>query len=301
MGVPLRVKNLRVTSLDLDFHRLTWEVEPTTQDVLDYTFQVLRAEAPMGPFDPLTDALVDRYTFVDTLVQQRHRWRQYFYKLRVARRATGEYSDTDAVSHEPRPDLLAMELRRHMRLLFHEFAGRRCVVLPVRTFGQRCPQCWDSVLEKRVRSGCQTCYDTGFARGYMHPIESWIQMDPSQKSQQNLSVGATQQSNSTLRMGYFPPVKPYDLVVEPENRRWRVVSQTQTEHSRAGVHQEVQVHEVPAGDIEFAIPVDFGAALENMYFTPGRNYTNPHNFQNFEDEEIPNIYALYASSYPDHR
>lgn len=294
MPVPIELRNLKVTSLDIDFHEVSWAVAPTTVDVLDFQFEVLRSESVEGPYASLAGPFEDRYTFVDDIIQVLHRWRVYQYIIRVREKLTGDYKDFGPVSHEPEPDLVAIELRRHLRLLFQEFNGRRCIVLPVRTFGQRCPDCWHPVLQKRTKSGCITCYDTGFNRGYMHPIEAWIQVDPSTKSQQHNNPGETQQDNTTMRMGYYPGIKPHDLIIEPENIRWRVEEQTQTEHSRAAVHQEVKLHRVPEKDVEYAIPVHYESALKNLFFTPARNYTNPMNLSNFEASEIPGIFDLYA-------
>jgi hypothetical protein len=295
--VFLRVKDLRVRSLDLDFHEVSWKLENTTEDVLDFSFQVLRSESPSGPFQPLAPAFQDQYIFIDNIIQVTHRWRKYFYVLRVTHRASGDFKDTDPVSKDPDPDLIALELRRHMQLLFREFAGRRCWVLPVRTFGMRC-ECWSEVLQKRTRSGCRTCFDTSFVRGYMSPIESWIQMDPSPKTEQPSNVGKLQQSNTTMRMANYPPLKPGDLVIEPENRRWRVVQVSQTEQLRATVHQEVQLHEIPPKDIEFAIPLVLDQALKDLWLSPSRNFSNPQNLENFEAEEIPKVFALYNTTYP---
>lgn len=556
----------KVTSLDVDFHEVTWEVAPTGEDVLDYETHVLRSEAEEGPFDDLTGPLVDRYHFIDNIIQIQNRWRRYHYLLRVVRRGTDESRDFGPISNEPQPDLLAMELRRHIRLLFTEFAGRRCMVLPARTFGQRCflpgahiqgpvigaskafyngeavelltakglrlsvtanhpiltaegfvpaksvrvgdyavcysreagvclptpgaqgyeqespalPQdvfgslskrfvsqtaravghdfhgeaqrfigdievvgsygdlllhveptgsehlsdllleqpylsqfglmgfgstdalfkrnnpppggvmrrrnhvgallggssfpgqvagfanstkpyapllecmgngatrnpelvgqlldrrtglvaldkivgvrkfnylghvydfetttgwvvanniltsncsCYNKLLDKRTRSGCVTCYDTGWVRGYLHPIESWIQVDPSAKTKQVTGTGSvTQQDNTTMRMGYYPAIKPGDLIIEAENKRWRVIQQNQTEHSRAPVHQELQVHRIPEKDIEFRIPVEFSDALPNLYFTPRRNFTNPTNMENADGDKGPGIFSIY--------
>src|SRR4051812_40471268 len=133
MPVLLQVKDVRVRSLDLDFHEVSWKLANTTQDVLDYTFQVLRSESPSGPFEPICVPFQDAYLFIDNTVQVAHRWRQYFYIIRVAQKASGDVLDTAPVSKEPEPDLIAMELRRHMQLLFTEFAGRRCWILPART------------------------------------------------------------------------------------------------------------------------------------------------------------------------
>lgn len=298
MPVPIKLDKLKVTSLDVDFHEVTWRVAPTTRDIFDFEFEVLRSESPEGPWDVLTPRFQDRYSFIDNALQVAHRWRSYQYLIRVYEKSSGDIEEFGPVAHEPEPDLVATELRRHMRLLFREFAGRRCIVLPVRTFGQRCPDCWNQVLQKTTKSGCITCYDKGFARGYMHPIETFIQVDPSSKSEQNTNVGKTQQDNTTLRLGFYPNIKPGDLVIEAENLRWRVVGQTQTEHSRAAVHQEVQVHRVVEKDIEFSIPVKFDQALPNLYVTPARNFSNPFNLSSFESEEIPDIFDLYRTTYP---
>jgi len=297
MTVGLEIKDLRVRSLDVDFHEISWKLLDTSEDVLDYTFQVLRSESPSGPFDPLSVPFDDRYVFIDKQVQIAHRWRKYFYSVRVTKKSDGKTEDFGPVAHEPDPDLIAQELRRHMQLLFNEFAGRKLWALVRRTFGQRC-ECWDVFLKKQTRSGCRTCYDTGFVRGYMSPIEVFGQIDPSVKSEQPTNVGKQQQSNTTGRIGYYPPLKPDDLLIEAENRRWRVSSVNFTEQGRAVVHQEVNLHEVPKTDIEFYVPLRMDEALRDLWATPKRNFTNPQNLDTFEEQDIPNIISLYRPRTP---
>jgi len=297
MPVNIQVKDFKIRSLDLNFHEVSWTIANTTEDILDYTFQVLRSESPSGPFDVLCPPFQDKYLFIDNAIQIAHRWRTLFYQLRITHVPSGDQTTTAAVAQEPEPDLIALELRRHMQLLFREYAGRRTWVLPVRTFGQRC-ECWNKTLQKRTRSGCVLCFDTGFVRGYMSPIEIWGQIDPSPKTEQNTNVGAMQQSNTTARFGAYPPLKPDDLIIEPENRRWRVVQVNQTEQLRTRVHQEVQLHEIPPKDIEFAIPLNLSTALKDLWLSPSRNYTNPTNLETFENEEIPAIFSLYKTTYP---
>jgi len=297
MPVLLQMKDLKVRSLDLDFHEVSWSLENTTEDVLDYSFQLLRSESPSGPYEPLSPAFLDRFLFVDNALQVAHRWRKFFYLLRVEHLQTGDHKDFGPVSKDPEPDLLAMELRRHMMLLFREFAGRRCWVLPIRTFGQRC-ECVNATLQQRRRSGCVLCYDTGFVRGYLSPIETWIQFDPSPKSEQTTNVGPMQQSNTTARVAYYPPMKPRDVVIEGENRRWRVGTVSQTEQGRAPVHQELELQEIAAKDIEFAIPLKLEEALRDLWLSPSRNYTNPHNLEAFDRDELPRVFSLYRRPYP---
>jgi hypothetical protein len=71
----------------------------------------------------------------------------------------------------------------------------------------------------------------------------------------------------------------------------------QTEQGRAAVHQEVQLHEIPPKDVEFAVPLNLSEALRDLWLNPSRNYENPMNLESFMDSEIPAIYSLYTT-YP---
>lgn len=295
--IQISVDEIGVRSLDVDFFEITWKVRSQSEDLLDYTFQVIRSQGPAGPYEPVSPEMDDRFVFVDRGIHRSHDFRTYFYKIRVRAKQTNEVVDFGPADPGPDPDLIALELRKHMNLLFREFIGRRCWVFPVRTFGTRC-SCWNATLNKRTQSHCQTCWDTGFVRGYMTPIESWISIDPDQKGEQNMNVGPTTQSNTTARMGFFPPVKPRDLIVEPENARWRIVQVSGTEQVRVQVHQEIQIHKIPTSDIEYRIQFDIGNSLSNLWLSPSRNYTNPHSLEIFKDEEYPQVLQLYGSTYP---
>lgn len=295
MPVLIDLINFRVRSLDVSVNEVSWTVAETSEDVLDYTFQVLRSEAPSGPYDTLTVPFSDQYFFLDNQLKNGNRWRKYYYLVRVVQLATGDTLDFGPVTHEPDADILAIELRRHMQLLFNEYAGRRMWALTKRTFGQRC-DCYNRTLQKRTRSGCRTCYDTGFVRGYMSPIEIYGQIDPSPKSEQQTNVGKQQQSNTSGRLGYYPALKPDDLLIEAENRRWRVVTVSMTEQGRAPVHQEISIHEIPPTDIEFLVPLQLDKALKDLFISPARNFSNPTSLENFEQEAMPNVFALYDNT-----
>lgn len=299
MAFPISIRRLKVRSLDLDFNELSWEIDTFSSakaDIFDYSFQVFRSESPEGPFDEISPVFQDRYIFIDVNIKVGSLYRHYYYRIRTVELSSGRFEDTASVTLEPDADLIATELRKHMNLLFREFVGRRCWVLPVRTFGQRCG-CWSDTLQKRTRSGCRTCYDTGFIRGYMSPIEAWILVDPTSNTRQQTVVGELEQQNTTAKMGYYPALKPRDLIIEPENSRWRVVQVNQTEQLRAAIHQEISMHLVPRSDVEYTIELDLGAALKDLWLSPSRNFTNPQNLSNFEDEEIPGIYGLYPTTY----
>lgn len=296
----LNVTGLKVRSLDVDFTEVSWKITDTAEDVLDFSFQILRSESAGGPWDELSVAFSDRYIFFDRLTQPFHTNREFFYMVRVVNKTTGEKKDFGPAQQEAEADLVAKELRRHMGLLFREFTGRRCWLLPVRTFGQRCRSCWNPALQKRTKSGCTFCFDTGFARGYLHPIEVFAQVEPgNMKVEQVTEVGVMHPSRTTAKMVDIGTAKPRDILIEAENIRWRVTQVNQTEQVRAPVHFELQLHRIPPGDIEYNIPLKLDEALKDLWLSPARNFTNPHNLSNFEDEEIPKIFSLYSTTYTD--
>lgn len=281
----LTISKLRVRSLDMDHLDLFWEIGNTSEDPYDYTFQVERSESPEGPWDPVSSEFSDRYMFRDINVNLQNRWRVYHYRIKITRKSDSSITYSDLAQTTAQPDLVALEVRRLETILLREFVGRRVWLFPRRSFGQRCPNCWDSRSGQRTTSQCVTCYDTGWARGYLDPIETWVQFDPTAKNTQNLQLAETQQQNSSARLTDFPPVKPKDIIVEAENVRWRVERVSETQRLRAVLHQELVLHAVPKGDIEFKLPINIDS-LETLEASPKRNFTNPQNLEAHDDAEF---------------
>lgn len=280
----LKIRNLKAFSLSKDYIDLAWETASPDQDPHDFTFMVERSEAQYGGFDPISESFSDRYRFRDAVVNLLHRWRQYWYRIRVTRKSDSEVAYSDTVQLGAKPDLVAQEVRRVELILFREHIGRKCWVFPARTFGQRCPSCYDPTTRQRLHSQCQTCYDTSFVSGYLNPVEAYVQFDPSPKHIEVTQLVETQQQNTSARMPYFPSVKPRDIIVESENRRWRVERVSTTRRLRVVLHQELVLHEIPGSDIEYLIPVNIDD-LETFEASPEREFTNPHDLEGHDDAE----------------
>lgn len=293
MPVAINISKFKVRSLSVDSNTISWEIGETNEDVLDYTFQLLRSESAEGPFESVSSTFEDRYSFVDNAVPHSHNYRQLHYLLRVTLKSDSSTKDFGPASREPEANLIVTELRTHVNLLMREFAGRRCWVLPVRTFGQRCTACYNVTLQKKRKSGCISCYDTSWTRGYLRPIESWMQIDPNPDAEQQSAVGPTQQQTTTARLGASPSLKVGDLVIEAENHRWRVTQVNQTQHNRSPIHQEVSIHLIPSMDMEYKIKFDLDTDFQKLNLSPSRNFTNPQTLESAQDEDIPDILGIY--------
>ena len=162
-------------------------------------------------------------------------------------------------------------------MLYREFTGRPCFLLPIRTFGPRCPSCWDPRTRNRTRTRCTTCYGTSFLHGYNTPILVHAEISPNANGHQVSTLGKQQQQNTTADLGWYPHVKPDDVLVETENIRWKVVTQAQTEQGRAPVSQQLTLHQLERGDIEMEFPLNTDLLEKDSWLGPRRNFSNPHN------------------------
>jgi hypothetical protein len=291
----LDIDRLIVRSLDVDRLEVTWEIaRSSSADPRDFTFQILRSESPTGPFEPRTETFEDRYLFVDGFIPTGNKNRQLWYLLRATHKSTGEVEDFGPAAQEAEPDLVALYIRRHEQTLFREVTGRRCWLLKRRTFGPRCPSCWDSVTQRRTRANCVDCYNTGFLRGYHDPVEVFVQIDPSSKSVKNNAQQIDTEEFTTARMTNFPNISPRDVLIEAENRRWRVMTVTKSERLRAPIKQELQMREIQNTDLEYAVPLNLDRALRDHRASPGRMFSLPSNLDNLVEEEFPNVFENYA-------
>lgn len=273
----LELVNIQARSLELSRLFLTWETEGSA-DPQDYDIYVERAGAPSGPWHTLTpQPLVDRYMFVDVQQGLMSRWERLHYRLRVVRRAGGDtayFPRQRTTTLVARPTLDALEMARQEMILLREFTGRECWLFKKRTFGPRCPECWDVYSQQVTKSGCLTCYGTGYAGGYHRPMKFWIQIDPAADNPQLAApVGELRPVTTTARTIFFPPVDPRDVIVEPENVRWRVGPRTNTERVRHPVKQEMQLVRIIEGDVEFNLPISTDI-LEHAP-TAIRQFSNP--------------------------
>lgn len=273
----LEVRNTKVRSFSREYLDVSWEIKPTNEDIQEYQFFVERSEAEAGPFEPIMGPLIDQYFVRDNMIRAISTTRVYFYRVRVLHLPTGRGYETPVFDRSGSEDLLALEMIRREQLLWQEFAGVKFWLFPRRTFGQRCPQCWDRVLNKRNQDACPTCYNTTFSGGYHFPIEFWGQIDEPEDAEQVTIEDHRQQRYMVMRCGPTPDIKPLDLVVDHLNRRMRVVSRGGTSKLGVGVRQEIRLVELQKGLIEDKLPIKVDHI--NAVLVPGRNFTNPQNIE----------------------
>lgn len=272
----LKLVNERVVGFSLDYLDVLWEIQPTSEDVQKYQFYVERSESQAGPWDLIAGPLLDIYRVRDTSALQTSNLRKFFYRIRVVNMIRDVETISAPFDREGGMDLIGAEIARNNEVVFREYTGVKCFVFPVRTFGQRCTQCWDATLEQITNPRCPTCFRTGFVGGYHYPIKFWAQIDESDQTEQVSSALRTEVKLDALRLGVLPEIKPRDLIVDFKNRRFRVTKVGGTRRLGRKVHQEVHLSQIEPGSIEHVIPIRVG---DDELLKPARTFTNAHNME----------------------
>lgn len=190
--------------------------------------------------------------FVDENLPERNRWPRIEYTIRAKNVVSGDTASASArlVPPENRHGLAWAD---QLRLRLKTTHGTRCWHLPRKSFGERCPDCYDTVRQRVVRSNCEVCYGTTYVGGYDDPEEIFVGFRASPEVRQKASFADLEPSQTVCWLANYPDLRPGDLIIEPENRRWNVVRVENFEYLRTRIRQVALVDEVSPTDIQFEI------------------------------------------------
>jgi hypothetical protein len=169
------------------------------------------------------------------------------------------------------PDLEAVEAIRRFDLVAQEFIGRRVVVLAQRTEGQRCSECWDHLKRRRKHSNCATCYGTGISGGYFRPRECYAVKPPAAEMVQLSPLFELQTHDEVMWFSSRPRIKPRDLVIDADGRRWRAMGVRRSEKLWALTRQTVQLRELSKDQVEYSIAIS-GWDVDTFTASPARQF-----------------------------
>ncbi len=236
---------------------VSWWLRPTNEDLEKAVVTVSRSYSSQGPFESVGDVPGTQQYYRDSGALIADKWREVYYKLRVTS-LDGSADESEAFGVASQPTLETIATRRRTDISLR-FEGVPCLIYVRRGEGQRCPDCWDPVLQKVGSSTCPRCFNTGRLGGFYSPVLTQVKIDPVTKSNE---PGDTlkQVSQTRGKCSFIPIVSPRDLVYEVNSgKRWRLVTVTPTEHHRVTIHQDINAMvEINPGDIEHKLPIPSG-------------------------------------------
>jgi hypothetical protein len=286
----LVVDDIWVRSFDLDYLELYWKIKDKAEDIAQYRFTVLRSEAQEGHYEKLAGPFQDTFHFRDTTVSQMRRYRQWWYRIKVEHISTSEvkvFPEVGGATQTGDDSLHGLEMARQNQLELTEFTGRHVLFFPIKTFGQVC-SCVDTATDRPLpgHEACSTCYGTRYVGGYHKPIMVPAKVVTPVDQKAVTQFGESTKQNSYVKVANYPYLEPDWLMVEAENKRWRIGQRIQrTENVRAAVWQQADIHSITIGDIEFSVPVLLTPEeLRVFQASPARVFSNPTDPASVGDE-----------------
>ena len=232
-----------------------------------FTFNVYRSGAPEGPWEKLTDDLVDTFFFIDDdfpapqdrskvgHVQMRM---SNYYKV-TARYQTGpEIEALRFVDGDPdqRRQGILRKLWRDAYIALRKGNGTEVAVLKRMWYGEPCPICRSSTGQT-VRAHCATCNGTGIVKGYWDPVYTFARRTETPQDTNVSSQGKIEANRMMVHLPYFPEVEVEDLLIFlRDNRRYIIEKVGVTSIQGVPVHQECSVSELARTSREYAMKVE---------------------------------------------
>lgn len=257
--IEFRETSAEVIRLDLVL--VKWVIRNTEEDESKIRYTVRKSYSPGGPFEAITGLLVNTFMFFDQARQLKSNWRKPYYSILATNVVTGETVESPVASLGADPDLFLLEIRRRQNEIYlKRFVGIPASIFIAKTFGQRCPNCWDQRKQRPRSSACLVCFASGFVGGYFTQIDAFVNFSPSPELVAIAELGESHPNQTNMWMGNFPELSPRDMIVEfppsSDQKRWRVVTVGRTRRLRATSRQIAQVTEINRNDVEYKIPVE---------------------------------------------
>lgn len=186
---------------------------------------VQRSEFPDSGFSDISTPVLPSgvMSFIDTAPPNISELGTYYYKVEIRSTEDDSVLKASTVKH-PRRDRpkVALEIVRRNNLLLRRFSGLRGFLISKKESGTRCPNCWDPVKERRSKSKCSDCGDTGWFSGVSSPIPIFVSSSSPNETQGVSVLGATEEIQRQLWTSNFPLINPGDIIILDDKEIFRV-------------------------------------------------------------------------------
>ena len=234
---------------------LTWN----SIDEDNFYIFVQRSGSPEGPFESLNSIPLNHvYGFIDTTANQDNPYRIFYYRICAINKQTKEevYSEVKATT-DSENSWIGKSISRQEQLLLRRFVGDTSLLYIRKTFGTRCPNCYDPVRGKARFENCTTCWGTTYVNGFFDPIKVYIQYNVLPKGLNKTELGLSAIKNSVAWTSNYPILKNGDFIVntEGDNYRYIIDSVNFTRDKLGPVRQIMQLIKIDNSNILNQLPV----------------------------------------------
>lgn len=248
---------------------IRWSLVPTTYDMSNIVFEILRSNGQAGPWTVVGMAEQGAFHFTDYEPMGVQSMRQYYYRVRAADTKGEGYRDSVVQGLEHDMDHIAMGMIRKKNVFLRCRGGVSAVILLRKRWGPKCNRCWDNVRMLPRDPDCKECFGTGFTGGYLNPIFVHAALfSQALRAYISFNDARYDAANATLELANNPQVSPDDVIIDRTvNTRYVIKEVMPFTHRMAVVCQSVKVVRKDDNDIIYSIPV-----AEDLASTQGKSY-----------------------------
>ena len=223
----------------------------------DCTFNIYRSANEVGPFLKVNDVAIHSNKYSDPIPPLSSKFNLEYFKLEIIR-PDGSIYHTKATTWirgiEKKIELKLSDIQRREWLLLRKFVGVESAIFNKKTYGKRCPICWDEKAKKVVRDACTNCYGSGFDKGYWKHTSTYIQYEPTPNQSMEAAFGKFEPNQIGAWTIAMPQINAKDMVFRiADNKMYEVVSVANTELRTVAVRQLLQLAELSKSDIEYQL------------------------------------------------
>lgn len=148
----------------------------------------------------------------------------------------------------------ANEINRREWFLLNNYVGITSYVFNRKTYGKRCDNCWDHVVEKIVKDKCEICYGTSFEGGYWAPLTTKLQYEPGPGQISLTYFGKLEENECFAWTIAYPTINDRDLIYRiTDGQMFEVRDKKQTELQVAPIRQLLKAVELDKESPEYKI------------------------------------------------
>lgn len=220
------------------------------------TFNVYFSETEDSGFEKLNAAPIDGTYLLDTGTQEYRKFNRGFYIVEAIlldknHAVIRSMSKSWETSQHGWVNLRSTEIQRREQILLRKFNGSQTYLFRRKTYGIRCPNCWDKNVEKVVRDNCPVCVGTGFKGGYFEPAPCYVQYDPTPNVLARTYFGKFEPSEISGWTISLPEIRPDDILLRIGDWSvFRIDNMMPTTLQSNPVRQILKMVQLPKSDVE---------------------------------------------------
>jgi|GEM_PF-6505404 len=237
------------------FMTIQWQYSPAS---LNNKFYIYQSESPESGFDLLSEELTgDTTEFSTDKINLYNLTRNIYIKIKCVEDSGNTVWSKTMSNFPSEKHRYAANIMERRDLELRRLNGIKTALYIKRTYGIRCPACWDPIANRTRKSKCPECYNTGWYKGYHDPIIIWVSYPPVYKAIGNAGMGAVEAMSTMAWTNGYPLITPGSVLIEMnESARHWVASQIQfKEIARFPVKQIVKLEELRKDAIEWKLPI----------------------------------------------